>query len=61
MNEQNNEAAHEYNYLGIKLERTGSWIKQKTLAKTNSYPGLVDTHKCVSLTSNNHILQILWL
>jgi hypothetical protein len=30
MNEQNNEAAHEFNHLGIKLERTGSWIKQKT-------------------------------
>jgi len=61
LNEQNNEAAHEFNHLGITLERAGSWIKKKTLDKTNSYPGLVDTTKCVSLTPNNHILQILWL
>jgi len=61
MNEQNNEAAHEFYHLGITLERTGSWIKQKTVAKTSSYPALVDTDKCISVTPNNHTLQILWL
>ena len=34
MNRQNNEAAHEFYHLGITMERKGSWIKQKTLAKT---------------------------
>jgi hypothetical protein len=52
---------HEFNHLGIMLERTGSWIKQKTLAQTNTYPALVDTDKRISVTPNNHTLQILWL
>jgi len=61
MNEQNNEAAHYFNHLGIMLVRIGSWNKQKTLAKTNSYPALVHTDKCISVTPNNHTLQTLWL
>lgn len=61
MNEHNNEATHEFNHLGSMLDSTGSWNKQKTLAKTNRYPALVDTDKCISVTPNHHTLQKLQL
>lgn len=61
MNQQNNEAAHEFNHLGVMLESTDSWKKQKTLAKINRYSALAATDKCISVTPNNHTLQKLWL
>jgi len=35
INWQNLEVVDSFNYLGMTLESTGVWNKQKTLAKTN--------------------------
>lgn len=37
MNGQNLKVGDKFNYLGVTLESTGVWIKEKTLAKTKEY------------------------
>ena len=41
-----------FNYLGVTLDKTGSWNKQKNLAKMKGYQALRTIDKCVSVTSN---------
>ena len=40
MNGQNLKVGDKFNYLGVTLESTGGWIKEKTLAKTRVYEGV---------------------
>jgi hypothetical protein len=37
MNGQNLKVGNKFNYLGVMLESTGGWIKEKTIAKTKVY------------------------
>jgi len=37
MNGQNLKVGDKFNYLGVTLESTGDWIKEKTIAKTKVY------------------------
>jgi hypothetical protein len=40
------------NYLGVILESTGHWNKQKTLARAQGYQALVAIDQCTSVTPN---------
>ena len=42
MNGWNLKVGDKFNYLGITLESTGGWIKEKTLAKTKVYEADVE-------------------
>lgn len=44
------EAVNSFNYLGVTLENTGRWNKQKTLAKNKGYQVLVAVVTSTSVT-----------
>jgi hypothetical protein len=50
VNGQNIEVVDEFNYLGVTLDSTGSWNKQKTLAKIKGYQALRAIDKCIAVT-----------
>jgi hypothetical protein len=45
INGQNTEVVDKFNYEGVKVESTGCWNKQKTLAKTKGYEALLAIQK----------------
>jgi hypothetical protein len=49
MNWQNTEVVDKFNFLGVTLESTGGWNKEKTLAKTEGYRAVIPTDKCISV------------
>jgi hypothetical protein len=52
VNGQSIEVADKFNYLGVTLDSTGSWNKQKTLAKVKGYQALRPTDTRISVTPN---------
>jgi hypothetical protein len=50
VNGQNIEVVDKFNYLGVTLDSTGSWNKQKTLAKMKGHQALRATDKCTAVT-----------
>jgi hypothetical protein len=50
VNGQNIEVVDKFNYLGVTLDSTGSWNKQKTLAKMKGYQALKATDKSIAVT-----------
>jgi hypothetical protein len=49
INGQNLEVVDNFNYLGVTLENTGSWNKQKMLAKSKGYQVLVAVDTSISV------------
>jgi hypothetical protein len=58
VNRQNIEVVDKCTYLGVTLESTGSWNKQKTLARDKGYRALVAINKCISVTPNTEIQML---
>jgi hypothetical protein len=50
--DKNIEVVDKFNYLGVTLDSTGSWNKQKTLAKMKGYQALRATDKCIVVTTD---------
>jgi hypothetical protein len=48
VNGQNIEVVDKLNYLGLTLDNTGDWDKQKILAEVKEYPVLRAIDKCIS-------------
>jgi hypothetical protein len=50
VNGQNIEVAGKFNYLGVTLDSTGRWNKQKILAKMKGYQAFTAIDKCIAVT-----------
>jgi hypothetical protein len=55
VNGQNIEVVDEFNYLGVTLDSTGSWNKQKTSAEMKGYQVLRAIDKCIAVTPDNKV------